>query len=142
MLLSDRSTDDLVAASQPAWAVGDRARRASAREAVNAAAAELELDPPRPSLPRVAAGEDVQHAALRVLRLEKAEKALEAARTGNEAQRAHAVQVARRIPDPAEAAHMTGHSPDVWVRHYVGRFGPEQRTDARRRLLDAGLGVD
>jgi hypothetical protein len=36
---------------------------------------------------------------------------------------------------------MTGHSLDVWVHHYVGRFGPEQRAEARRRLLDAGLGA-
>jgi hypothetical protein len=33
---------------------------------------------------------------------------------------------------------MTGHSLDVRVRHYVGRFGPAK--DARARLLDAGLG--
>lgn len=37
--------------------------------------------------------------------------------------RSFASIAARRIPDPAEAAHMTGHSLDVWVRHYVGRFG-------------------
>jgi integrase len=51
--------------------------------------------------------------------------------------RSFASIAARRIPDPAEAAHLTGHSLDVWVRYYVGRFGP----DARKRLLDGGLGV-
>jgi hypothetical protein len=48
---------------------------------------------------------------------------------------------ARHVPDPAEAASMTGHGPDTWIRHYVGRFGPEARAEARRRLLDAGLRV-
>lgn len=55
--------------------------------------------------------------------------------------RSFASIAARRIPDPAEAAHMTGHSLDVWVRHYVGRFGPDARQDARKRLLDGGLGA-
>jgi hypothetical protein len=36
---------------------------------------------------------------------------------------------------------MTGHSLDVWVRHYVGRFGPDARSDARKRLLEGGLGA-
>jgi hypothetical protein len=36
---------------------------------------------------------------------------------------------------------MTGHSLDVWVRHYVGRFGSDAREDARQRLLDGGLGA-
>jgi hypothetical protein len=31
--------------------------------------------------------------------------------------RSFASIAARRIPDPAEAAHMTGHSLDTWVRH-------------------------
>jgi integrase len=39
--------------------------------------------------------------------------------------RSFASIAARRIPDPAEASSLTGHSLDVWVRHYVGRFGPE-----------------
>jgi integrase len=55
--------------------------------------------------------------------------------------RSFASIAARRVPDPAEAAHMTGHSLDVWVRHYVGRFGADARADARQRLLDAGLGI-
>lgn len=41
----------------------------------------------------------------------------------------------------AEAAHMTGHSLDVWVRHHVGRDGPAQRADARARLLEGGFGA-
>jgi hypothetical protein len=48
---------------------------------------------------------------------------------------------ARRIPDLAEAAHMTAHSLDVWVRHYVGRFSADAREDARKRLLEGGLGA-
>jgi hypothetical protein len=36
---------------------------------------------------------------------------------------------------------MTGHSLDVWVRHYVGRGGPAQRAEARARLLEGGFGV-
>ena len=31
---------------------------------------------------------------------------------------------------------MTGHSLDVWVRHYVGRFGSDARENARNRLLE------
>ena len=55
--------------------------------------------------------------------------------------RSFASIAARRIPDPAEAAHMTGHSLGVWVRHYVERYGADARADARERLLDAGLGA-
>ena len=33
---------------------------------------------------------------------------------------------------------MTGHSLDVWVRHYVGRFGSDARENARKRLLEGG----
>jgi hypothetical protein len=29
----------------------------------------------------------------------------------------------------------------VWVRHYVGRFGPDARAEARERLLAGGLGA-
>lgn len=36
---------------------------------------------------------------------------------------------------------MTGHSLDVWVRHYVGRGGPAQRADARARLLEGRFGT-
>jgi integrase len=62
-------------------------------------------------------------------------------RTAKDLRSSFASIAARRIPDPAEAAHMTGHSLDVWVRHYVGRFGPEARAEARARLLDGGLGA-
>jgi integrase len=55
--------------------------------------------------------------------------------------RSFASIAARHVPDPAEASHLTGHSLDTWVRYYVGRFGVEARADARRRLLDGGLGA-
>ena len=61
--------------------------------------------------------------------------------TAQDLRRSFASIAARRIPDPAEAAHMTGHSLDVSVRHYVGRFGPAQRAEARARLLAGGLGA-
>jgi integrase len=61
--------------------------------------------------------------------------------TAHDLRRSFASIAARRIPDPAEAAHMTGHSLDTWVRHYVGRFGTEARDDARRRLVEGGLGA-
>jgi Phage integrase family len=40
--------------------------------------------------------------------------------------RSFASVAARRVPDPAEASHMTGHSLDTWTRYYVGRFGPRR----------------
>ena len=46
-------------------------------------------------------------------------------------------RVASSSASPAEAAHMTGHALDTWVRHYLGRGGPAQRTDARARLVGA-----
>ena len=61
--------------------------------------------------------------------------------TPQDLRRSFATIAARRIPDPAEAAYMTGHSLDTWVRHYVGRGGPAQRADARARLLEGGLGA-
>jgi hypothetical protein len=61
--------------------------------------------------------------------------------TAQDLRRSFATIAARRIPDPAEAAFMTGHSLDVWVRHYVGRGGPAQRADARARLLEGGFGT-
>ena len=36
---------------------------------------------------------------------------------------------------------MTGHSLDVWVRHYAGDFGKAQRDEARQRMLAAGFGA-
>jgi hypothetical protein len=94
MLLSDKSIDALVAAATPAWTVGDKARRASAREAVKAAAKDLELDPLKPPLPRFAASESLLRAAVRVLQLEKVEKALEASRARDSARRTHTAEVA------------------------------------------------
>jgi hypothetical protein len=77
-MLSDNALDTLAAATQFAYGVGDAQRRTNAREAVKAAAAELDLDPLAPSLPRFAAGEDVlRAAALRVLTVPGLDKALE-----------------------------------------------------------------
>ena len=61
--------------------------------------------------------------------------------TAQDLRRSFATIASRRIPDPYEASHMTRHSLDVWVRHYVGRGGPAQRAEARARLLDGGFGV-
>jgi integrase len=47
----------------------------------------------------------------------------------------------RRGVDPIEAAQITGHSPDVWARHYVRSFGKAQREEARRRMLEHGFGA-
>jgi len=48
---------------------------------------------------------------------------------------------ARRGVDPVQASRMTGHSLDVWVRHYAGDFGKAQRDEARQRMLAAGFGA-
>jgi integrase len=47
----------------------------------------------------------------------------------------------RRGVDPIEAAQITGHSPDVWARHYAQSFGKAQRQEARRRMLEHGFGT-
>jgi integrase len=47
----------------------------------------------------------------------------------------------RRGVDPIEAAQITGHSPDVWARHYARSFGRAQRVEARRRMLEHGFGA-
>jgi integrase len=47
----------------------------------------------------------------------------------------------RRGVDPIEAAQITGHSPDVWARHYARSFGKAQRQEARRRMLEHGFGA-
>jgi hypothetical protein len=47
----------------------------------------------------------------------------------------------RRGVDPVEAAQMTGHSLDVWARHYGRSFGKPQRDEARARLLEQGFGT-
>src|SRR4029079_19799130 len=77
-MLSSKALDELAAAAAPSYTMGDRARRAAAREAVSGAEEELGLDPLAPSLPRCGAGEDVlRAAALRVLTVPGLEKALE-----------------------------------------------------------------
>ena len=35
---------------------------------------------------------------------------------------------------------MTGHSLDVFTRHYAGDYGKAQRDEARARMLAAGFG--
>jgi len=62
-MLSDKALDTLVAATSFTYGMGDAQRRDGAREAVNVAAAELELEPLAPSLPRFAASEDILRAA-------------------------------------------------------------------------------
>jgi hypothetical protein len=62
-MLSSQTIAALVAAQTVTYGVGDRQRRENAREAVNAGAEELGLDPLAPSLPRFAAGEDLLRAA-------------------------------------------------------------------------------
>jgi integrase len=48
---------------------------------------------------------------------------------------------ARRGVDPVQAARMTGHSLDVWTRHYAGDYGKPQRDEARNRMLAHGFGA-
>ncbi len=47
---------------------------------------------------------------------------------------------ARRGVDPVQAARMTGHSLDVFTRHYAGDYGKAQRDEARARMLAHGFG--
>ena len=42
---------------------------------------------------------------------------------------------------PIEAAQITGHSPEVWARHYARSCGKAQRQEARRRMLEHGFGA-
>ena len=37
---------------------------------------------------------------------------------------------------------MTGHSLEVWVRHYASDYGKPQRDEARATLLASGFGVE
>jgi hypothetical protein len=46
----------------------------------------------------------------------------------------------RRRVDPVEAAQLTGHSLNVWTRHYARSFGKAQRDEARARMLEHGSG--
>lgn len=47
---------------------------------------------------------------------------------------------ARRGVDPVQAARMTGHSLDVFTRHYAGDYGKAHRDEARARMLEHGFG--
>ena len=47
----------------------------------------------------------------------------------------------RRRVDPIEAAQLTGHSLNVWTRHYARSFGKAQREEARARMLEHGFGA-
>jgi integrase len=48
---------------------------------------------------------------------------------------------ARRGVDPVQAARMTGHSLDVWTRHYARDYGKPKRDEARQRMLAHGFGA-
>ena len=54
--------------------------------------------------------------------------------------RSYCSLAARRGVDPVAAADMTGHSLDVWTRHYAGHYGKPQRDEARARMLQHGFG--
>jgi integrase len=47
---------------------------------------------------------------------------------------------ALRGVDPVQAARTTGHSLDVFTRHYAGDYGKAQRDEARARMLAHGFG--
>lgn len=55
--------------------------------------------------------------------------------------RSAASLAARRGVDPVQAARMTGHSLEVWHRHYASDYGKAQRDEARAKLLASGFGV-
>jgi integrase len=55
--------------------------------------------------------------------------------------RSFASLAARRGVDPVQATRMTGHSLDVWTRHYAGDYGKPQRDEARARMLEHGFGT-
>jgi hypothetical protein len=94
-VLSGKSVEALVECTRPSDTIGDRARRAAAREAVNAAAKELGIDPLAPPLPRFATGEDeVAAAVLRVLAVPDVEKELKRHRARAAACRAAAERLA------------------------------------------------
>jgi integrase len=62
--------------------------------------------------------------------------------TPHSLRRSFASLAARRGVDPVQAACMTGHSLDVWTRHYAGDYGKPQRDEARARMLEHGFGAD
>jgi len=59
--------------------------------------------------------------------------------TPHDLRRSFASLAARRGVDPVQAARMTGHSLDVWTRHYAGDYGKPQRDEARKRLISSGF---
>ena len=61
--------------------------------------------------------------------------------TPHDLRRSFASLAARRGVDPVQAARMTGHSLDVWTRHYAGDYGKSQRDEARKRLISSGFGA-
>jgi integrase len=60
--------------------------------------------------------------------------------TPHDLRRSFCSLAARRGVDPVQAARMTGHSLDVFVRHYAGDYGKAQRDEARARMLAHGFG--
>jgi integrase len=62
--------------------------------------------------------------------------------TSHTLRRSFASLAARRGVDPVQAARMTGHSLDVWTRHYAGDYGKPQRDEARARMLEHGFATD
>jgi hypothetical protein len=92
-MLSSKSLDGLVSCSAGVYGVDAAKWRATAREAVAAAAKELGIDPLTPPLPRFAAGEDEVAAAVRVLKL-PIEKELEKHRARADACRVAAERIA------------------------------------------------
>jgi integrase len=61
--------------------------------------------------------------------------------TPHDLRRSYCSLAARRGVDPVQAARMTGHALDTWMRHYASDYGKPQRDEARRRMLDAGFGA-
>lgn len=61
--------------------------------------------------------------------------------TPHDLRRSFASLAARRGVDPVQAAKMTGHSLDVWTRHYASDYGKPQRDEARARMLEHGFGA-
>jgi hypothetical protein len=74
--MTSKTIEALLAAPTSSYGQNDAHRRAAAREAVDVAAEELGFNPRQPPLPRFKDGESTLAAAVRVLQLSAAEKAL------------------------------------------------------------------
>jgi integrase len=61
--------------------------------------------------------------------------------TPHDLRRSFCSLAARRGVDPVAAAELTGHSVAVWATSYARSYGPDQRREARQRLLDYGFGA-